>query len=234
MKFTDSPVIDLQIGDKHLSIQQDNSTMHVGTSVWPCSLVLAKFIERWSETPPSPSTSASAVAANPYSSLLDFRTNRRRAIELGTGCGAAGMALHLLGLTDIILTDIAAVMPALKHNLKRNKQTLGKMLKTSILCWNNQDQMRSLNPPFDVVVAADVVYIEDSAVQLIGAMESLVADDGVVLLGYQLRSPEAHKLFWEMSEEVFEIEKVPHEDLHPDYAYEETDVYVFRKKKKQQ
>ncbi|CAN1123556.1 hypothetical protein LINPERPRIM_LOCUS3311 [Linum perenne] len=64
-------------------------------------------------------------------------------------------------------------------------------------------------------------------------MEALVADDGVVLLGYQLRSPEAHKLFWEMSEEVFEIEKVPHEDLHPDYAYEETDVYVFRKKQQQ-
>ncbi|CAN0915207.1 Protein N-lysine methyltransferase METTL21D [Linum grandiflorum] len=228
MKFTDSPVIDLQIGDKHLSIQQDNGSMHVGTSVWPCSLVLAKFIERWSEIPPSPS------AENPYSSLLDFRSTRRRAIELGTGCGAAGMALHLLGLTDVILTDIAPVMPALKHNLKRNKQTLGKMLKTSILYWNNKDQMRSLNPPFDMVVAADVVYIEESVGQLIGAMESLVADDGVVLLGYQLRSPEAHKLFWEMSEEAFEIEKVPHEHLHPDYAYEEADVYVFRKKKKQQ
>ncbi|CAI0385343.1 unnamed protein product [Linum tenue] len=226
MKFTDSPVIELPIGDKVLSIQQDNGSMHVGTSVWPCSLVLAKFLERWAGVSPP--------AANPYSSLVDFGSKHRRAIELGTGCGAAGMALHLLGLTDIILTDIAPVMPALKHNLKRNKQTLGKMLKTSILYWNNTEQMNSLKPPFDVVVAADVVYIEESAVQLIGAMEALVADDGVVLLGYQLRSPEAHKLFWEMSETVFEIEKVPHEDLHPDYAYEEADMYIFRKKKKQQ
>ncbi|XP_044466890.1 protein-lysine methyltransferase METTL21E [Mangifera indica] len=230
MKFTDSPVIELPVRDALLSIQQDNGSMHVGTSVWPCSLVLAKFVERWA--PPQPTIQPSEK--NPYSGLLDFRTSRRRAIELGTGCGAAGMAFYLLGLTDIVLTDISPVMPALKHNLKRNKPVLKKALKTSVLYWNNQDQIKALNPPFDVVIAADVVYIEESVGQLVGAMESLMADDGVVLLGYQLRSPEAHKLFWELSEKVFEIEKVPHEHLHPDYGYEETDVYIFKKKKKEE
>ncbi|MBA0855584.1 hypothetical protein Goshw_015836 [Gossypium schwendimanii] len=225
MKFTDSPVIQLQVRDSQLSIQQDNGSFHVGTSVWPCSLVLAKFVERWA--PSSPTTTTD----NPYYDLLDFHTRRRRAIELGTGCGAAGMAFHLLGLQDIILTDISPVMPALKHNLKRNKPVLGKNMKTSILYWNNKDQIRGVNPPFDVVIAADVVYIEESVGHLVGAMEALVSDDGVILLGYQLRSPEADKLFWEMCEKVFVIEKVPHQDLHPDYAYEETDVYVFRKKK---
>ncbi|MBA0754455.1 hypothetical protein Gogos_020401 [Gossypium gossypioides] len=225
MKFTDSPVIQLQVRDSQLSIQQDNGSFHVGTSVWPCSLVLAKFVERWAPSSPTPTTD------NPYYDLLDFHTRRRRAIELGTGCGAAGMAFHLLGLQDIILTDISPVMPALKHNLKRNKPVLGKNMKTSILYWNNKDQIRGVNPPFDVVIAADVVYIEESVGHLVGAMEALVSDDGVILLGYQLRSPEADKLFWEMCEKVFVIEKVPHQDLHPDYAYEETDVYVFRKKK---
>ncbi|TXG55091.1 hypothetical protein EZV62_020347 [Acer yangbiense] len=171
---------------------------------------------------------------NPYADLLDFRSKRRRAIELGTGCGAAGMALYLLGLVDIVLTDISPVMPALKHNLKRNKPVLNKALKTSVLYWNNRDQIRALNPPFDVVIAADVVYIEESAVQLLGAMEELVSDDGVVLLGYQLRSPEAHKLFWELCEKAFVIEKVPHEDLHHDYCYEEADVYILKKKKKKE
>lgn len=227
MKFTDSPVIELPIRDKLLSLQQDNGSIHVGTSVWPCSLVLAKFVDRW-----APPTTTSTPTPNPYSTLLDFSSKRRRAVELGAGCGAAAMAFHLLGLTDLVLTDIAPVMPALKHNLKRNKQTLGKMLRTSILYWNNQDQIRALNPPFDVVIAADVVYIEESVGQLVAAMEALVADDGVVLLGYQLRSPEADKLFWEICREVFEMEKVPHQDLHPDYAYEETDVFILRKKKK--
>ncbi|KAF3444061.1 hypothetical protein FNV43_RR13751 [Rhamnella rubrinervis] len=226
MKFTDSPVIELRVRDSLLSIQQDNGSFHVGTSVWPCSLVLVKFAERWVQ--PDPNTSSDS---NPYSRTLDFRG--RRAVELGTGCGVAGMGLYLLGLTDVVLTDISPVMPALKHNLKRNKPVLGKTLKHSVLYWNRPEQINALHPPYDVVVATDVVYIEESVGPLISAMETLVADDGVVLLGYQVRSPEAHKLFWEMSESVFEIHKVPHEHLHPEYAFEEADVYVLKKKKKE-
>lgn len=222
MKFTDSPVIELTVNGTQLSIQQDNSTMHVGTSVWPCSLVLSKFAERWSAIDSS--------SPNPYAELLDFR--RRRAVELGTGCGVAGMAFHLLGLTEIVLTDVVQVMPALKHNLKRNKAALGKLLKTSVVSWSNRDQISALNPPFDLVIAADVVYIEESVGQLVAAMESLMKEDGAVLLGYQIRSPEADKLFWELCDVVFRIEKVPHEHLHAEYAYEEADVYIFRKKAK--
>ncbi|XP_047332288.1 ribosomal lysine N-methyltransferase 5 [Impatiens glandulifera] len=221
MKFTDSPVIDLPIRDSILSFQQDNATIHVGTSVWPCSLVLVKFVERWHP-------SSCTADTNPYASLLDF--NHKRAIELGTGCGVAGMGLFLLGLHDILLTDIAAVMPALKHNLKRNKSVLGKTLKSTQLHWNKPDQIKSMGSPFHLVIATDVVYIEETVGPLISSMETLVADGGAVLLGYQLRSPEAHVLFWEICERVFDIEKVPHEHLHPEYAYEEADVYILRKK----
>ncbi|WOG98711.1 hypothetical protein DCAR_0418056 [Daucus carota subsp. sativus] len=223
MKFTKSPAIDLTVRDAHLSIQQDNASMHVGTSVWPCSLVVVKFAERW--------TSPTAVidgAVNPYADLLDFRN--KRAVELGTGCGVAGMGLYLLGLNDVVLTDIAPVMPALKHNLKRNKPVLGRMLKMAQLYWTNADQIKALSPPFDFVIATDVVYIEETVGPLIDAMSALVADNGVVLLGYQLRSPEADTLFWEMCPRVFNVEKVPHEHLHSEYAYEEADVYVLRKK----
>lgn len=223
MKFTDSPVIDLDVLGNHLSLHQDNGSMHVGTSVWPCSLVLVKFVERWH--PPS-----CASTENPYADLLNF--TRKRGVELGAGCGGAAMGLYLMGLNDIVVTDIAPVMPALKHNLKRNKPVLQKALKTAQLYWANKAQMNTLGPPFDVVIAADVVYIEESVPPLVETMEKLVADDGVVLFGYQLRSPEAHRLFWELSGRVFDIEKIPHEHLHTEYAYEETDVYVFRKKNK--
>ncbi|CAJ1968991.1 unnamed protein product [Sphenostylis stenocarpa] len=66
---------------------------------------------------------------NPYADVLDF--GGKRAVELGTGCGVAGMGLFLLGLTDLVLTDIAPVMPALKRNLKVNKRILRKTLSTS-------------------------------------------------------------------------------------------------------
>ncbi|XP_059450386.1 uncharacterized protein LOC132181266 [Corylus avellana] len=234
MKFTDSPEIELPVRNSLLSIQQDNGSFHVGTSVWPCSLVLVKFADRWAPptSTPIPTSPPTPTNKNPYSDLLDF--GGKRAVELGAGCGAAGMGFHLLGLTDLVLTDIAPVMPALKRNLKRNKPVLAKTLKHSILYWNNPDQIKSLNPPFHYVIATDVVYIEETVVPLVSTMESLMADDGVVLLGYQLRSAEADKLFWELCQTVFDIEKVPHQDLHPDYAYEEADVYVLRKKKKKE
>ncbi|XP_074296439.1 uncharacterized protein LOC141626640 [Silene latifolia] len=220
MKFSKSPVIELTVGNSKLTLQQDNASMHVGTSVWPCSLVLTKFLDRWS--PPSNPND------NQYSSVLDFRN--KRGIELGAGCGAVGMGIYLLGLNDVVLTDIAPVMPALKHNLKKNKQVLNKSLKTAQMYWANSTQMNALSPPFNFVLAADVVYLEDTVKPLVETMFGLVKDDGVVLLGYQIRCPEADVLFWEMVKEVFEIEKVKKEDLHPDYAYEETDVYIFRKK----
>ncbi|KAL8139147.1 hypothetical protein V2J09_005148 [Rumex salicifolius] len=225
MKFSDSPVIELPVGGAIISLQQDNGSMHVGTSVWPCSLVLVKFAERWANI-------SNQAADNPYASLLDFR--RKRAIEIGAGCGAAGMGLYLLGLHDVILTDIAPVMPALKRNLKRNKGVLNKSLKTAQLYWANSAQIQALiqpHGPFDIVFAADVVYIEETVKPLVDAMEVLVAEDGVVLLGYQVRSPEADRMFWEVSATVFEIHRVPHDHLHPEYAYEESDVFIFRKKK---
>nr|XP_043626196.1 uncharacterized protein LOC122597689 [Erigeron canadensis] len=223
MRFTDSPVIELTVNNSKLSFHQDNNSMHVGTTVWPCSLVVVKFIERWLNT-------TSTTTQNPYSGILLDLPNKR-AIELGTGCGVAAMGLYLLGLKDIILTDIPPVMPALKHNLKRNKTVLGKMLKTKQVNWNNNDQISSLNPPFGIVVAADVVYIEESVGPLVNAMLALVSDDGYVLLGYQVRSPEADVLFWEICDRVFDVQKVPHEHLHPDYAFEEADVFIFRKKR---
>ncbi|CAL5391526.1 unnamed protein product [Camellia sinensis] len=228
MRFTESPVIELPVRDALLSIQQDNGSFHVGTTVWPCSLVLVKFAERWLTPLTTTSNPNPNPNPNPYAALLDF--HNKRAVEIGAGCGAAGMGLHLLGLHNIVLTDIAPVMPALKRNLKSNKPVLGKTLKTTQLYWTNSDQIKALSPPFDLVVATDVVYIEDTVAPLVSAMEALIGDTGTVLLGYQLRSPEAHQLFWEICGRVFDIQKVPHEHLHPEYAYEEADVYILRKK----
>ncbi|RRT77560.1 hypothetical protein B296_00006635 [Ensete ventricosum] len=160
MRFTDSPVVELPAGGAVLTFEQDNGSMHVVTSVCPCSLIRLKFVERWLSRPP-------AAVPNPYAHLL-----------------------------------------------------------------RSQASAPALRPPFDLVIVADVVYMEDSVARLVTALEALVWGDGAVLLGYQLRSPDAHQVFWELCRQAFPVtEKVPHEDLHPDYAYEETDGYILRKQK---
>ncbi|XP_004305089.1 PREDICTED: uncharacterized protein LOC101300838 [Fragaria vesca subsp. vesca] len=153
--------------------QQDDGSLHIGTTVWPCSLVLIKFAKGWAPPITHPQ--------NPYSDLLDFRT--KRVVELDAGCRVAAMGLYLLlGLTVVLITDIPAVMLALKRNLKRNKLFLGKNLKHVILHWNKADQIAALNPLYDVVVATNVVYIEEIVGQLISTMEAMVKDDILVLM----------------------------------------------------
>lgn len=113
--------------------------MHVGTSVWPCSLVLVKFVDRW-----LPRSAVAASDPNPYADLLRFPG--KRAVELGAGCGPSGFALFLLGL-GVVLTDLAPVMPALRCNLKRNRSALPRTPKHAQLYWNLEQYGADRGPP---------------------------------------------------------------------------------------
>ncbi|KAJ7521620.1 hypothetical protein O6H91_19G061300 [Diphasiastrum complanatum] len=164
----------------------------------------------------------------------------KRGVELGTGCGVAGLALALLGM-NVLLTDIPAVLPALKRNVKKNLLATslamaGKAdckagkVKIGQLCWGNMKQIEATKPPFDYIIAADVVYLENTVEPLLSTIHSLAGPDTVILLGYQIRSPEAHELFWRLCPEKFVVKKVPRDQLDPDYAFEEADVYILQKK----
>ncbi|GJM89748.1 hypothetical protein PR202_ga05965 [Eleusine coracana subsp. coracana] len=224
MRFTASPVVELPVGGAVLTFEQDNDSFEVGTSVWPSSLVLVKFAERCLGDP-----------ALPFADVLQFAGTR--AVELGSGCGPAGLGLSRLGLADFVLTDIAAVLPALRRNLRRNRSHLPRKPRVAQLHWNCPAQLATLATPrrFDLVVAADVVYVQESVPHLIAAMDALAdAERGVVLLGYQIRSPEAHQAFWNAVPTAFPvIEMVPREHLDPDYTYEESEVYILRRRPRQ-
>ncbi|XP_024543365.1 protein N-lysine methyltransferase METTL21A [Selaginella moellendorffii] len=214
MKYSSWPVVKLAIGDEEIAMEQDNGSMHVGTTVWPCSLVLAKWAERQGG--------------------IRERIQGKRGIELGAGCGGAGLALALLGLGQVLLTDVPPVLSTLKRNVKKNVLATSlsskKKVKVAQLNWGNKQQIESLKPPFDVVIAADVVYIENGVEPLLQTMGDVSGPDSLILLGYQVRSPEAHELFWRLCPERFAVDKVDRSQLHPDYAFEEADVYILKKK----
>lgn len=207
-----------------LRFEQDNGSMHVGTSVWPCSLVLVKWMEH--------------LLAKGGQARFDLQG--KNGIDLGSGCGVAGLGLSLLGL-NTLLTDIAPVLPALRRNVKKNVATTslisaGKSplssgkVRIAQLYWGNAAQIAALKPPFDYIIATDVVYLDNIAEPLLSTFYALAGPSSIILLGYQIRSPEAHELFWRLCPDLFHVEKVPHEDLHPEYAFEEADVFILRKK----
>lgn len=103
-------------------------------------------------------------------------------------------------------------------------------MKIAQLYWGNATQIAALKPPFDVIIATDVIYLENIVEPLLSTFCALAGPSSIILLGYQIRSPEAHELFWRLCPDLFHVEKVPHEDLHPDYAFEEADVFILKKK----
>ncbi len=119
MKYAGYPVVDLTVAGETLRFEQDNGSMHVGTSVWPSSLVLVKWVEHILLKGGAGGEGAGAGRSASSSVVCEDIQPRtfsgKRGVDLGTGCGVAGLGLALLGL-NVVLTDIAPVMPALKRN----------------------------------------------------------------------------------------------------------------------
>jgi protein N-lysine methyltransferase METTL21D len=97
-------------------------------------------------------------------------------------------------------------LQGIRRNLRCNRVHLSCTPRLAQLHWNCPAHLAKLATPcrFDLVVAADVVYVQESVPHLIAAMDALAdAERGVVLLGYPIRSPEAHQVFWETVPAVF-------------------------------
>ncbi|KAI5012318.1 hypothetical protein ZWY2020_024452 [Hordeum vulgare] len=95
-------------------------------------------------------------------------------------------------------------------------------------------------PQTEPVVSAEWLHanLRDPDVKpshFVTAMDALAnAERSVVLLGYQIRSPEAHQAFWNAVPSAFSvIEKVSLEHLDPQYTFEESDVFVLHRRPRQ-
>ncbi|KAL2917197.1 hypothetical protein HK105_203261 [Polyrhizophydium stewartii] len=92
----------------------------------------------------------------------------RRIVELGAGVGLLGLACRLLGAASVHMTDVDdAVLARLAGNVAINN--LGDSVRTSRLDWEevgNGDIGTLHLDPFDMIIAADVVF----APELIGPL----------------------------------------------------------------
>ena len=128
-----------------------------GTMVWECGIVLAR--------------------------LFATRHGRRAlagggsVVELGAGTGIAGLAAADLGAAEIVLTDAeidGAVTNAARHSVEIAVRTLA---------WGDAAALAALRPPFDLVLAADVVYpASDGAIGPL--LATLSGAGGLALVAY--------------------------------------------------
>ena len=156
-----------------------------------------------------------------------------RVIELGAGTGVAGIAAAvLLRHNDpsaragaVLLTDVAAAVPGLRHTIELNMGvgdgTEGPLPVTAgALDWTRCDEdLRALGEtePFDVVVAADVVWVAHLIRPFVTTLLRVTAPGSVVVFGYQSRSSAADRELFGLLATHFDVNVVDDNSLDPVY-----------------
>ncbi|KAG6523015.1 hypothetical protein ZIOFF_020174 [Zingiber officinale] len=173
--------VTLEVLGHRLHLSQDPNSKHLGTTVWDASMVFVKFLDNL----------VSCVAVNvgyllyiykltSWNQEKNCRKGRfcpsklkgKRVIELGAGCGLAGLGMALLGC-NVTSTDQTEVLPLLMRNAERNSCWITQAnpdsgsasfgcITVAELDWGNEDHIRAVEPPFDFILGTDVVSSIDT------------------------------------------------------------------------
>lgn len=97
-------------------------------------------------------------------------------LELGAGLGYVGGACVKLGAGRVVCTDLPQALPLLRRNLEANTAA-GGHAEAIALAWGSTRPPPSLGAaPFDLVVAADVVYDAALVEPLAATLSALLLD----------------------------------------------------------
>ncbi|XP_062190080.1 uncharacterized protein LOC133893130 [Phragmites australis] len=142
-------------------------------------------------------------------------------LELGSGTGAAGLALAAALPARAVLSDLPDALPNLRHNADLNAPLLasaGGAASVVPLPWGDAAAMEAVVAtataevaPFDLVVASDVVYYEALVDPLIETLRFFVKGEVVFLMAHMRRWKRTDKKFFGKARKVFDVEVV-HED----------------------
>mmetsp|Transcript_40600 Transcript_40600/g.128633 ORF Transcript_40600/g.128633 Transcript_40600/m.128633 type:complete len:375 (+) Transcript_40600:114-1238(+) len=139
-----------------------NEQLHgdTGRSIWDGAIAMAKLLEA------SPGL-----------------VRGRRVLELGTGRGVVGIAAARLGASHTVLTDLGYCLEGCRAALALNAASPAAepaegSLEVSELDWFAPDRFLDSRPPgerFDIILAADVVWLLDLTDALAAAAASVAA-----------------------------------------------------------
>ena len=172
---------------------------------------------------------AAATAATPWDGgvvLAAYAATRpevfrgKRILELGCGAAALpGLAGALLGATSVILTDVDEALPVVK---RRIDSAAAPNVTVAALDWRGG--VGGLTA--DVVLAADVVWLQDLVEPFVGCAEALLDTGGRLLLAHQTRSTAVDDaLFEALARRGLVFSEIPRADLAPDFRPDHIRVF---------
>lgn len=181
-----------RFANRDLRLAQDWKKLGVAAVVWDAAVVMCMYLE-----------------------LGRVELKEKKAIELGAGTGLVGIVAALLG-ARVTITDREPALDFLSANVKANLPPDSQQsVVVSELTWG-EGLERYPAGGFDVVLGADIIYLEDTFLPLLETLEHLSSDATVVLLACKLRY-ERDTNFLGMLKQCFTVEEVHYDkqrDIH--------------------
>ncbi|XP_037705478.1 protein N-lysine methyltransferase METTL21A isoform X2 [Choloepus didactylus] len=177
------PLATFSFANHTIQIRQDWRQLGVAAVVWDAAVVLSMYLE------------TGAVELRGCS-----------AVELGAGTGLVGIVAALLG-ARVTITDRKVALEFLKSNVQANLPPhIQPNAVVKELTWG-QNLGSFLPGEFDLILGADIIYLEETFTDLLQTLEHLCSDHSVILLACRIRY-ERDNNFLAMLERQFTKEKL--------------------------
>ncbi|XP_015229443.1 PREDICTED: protein N-lysine methyltransferase METTL21A [Cyprinodon variegatus] len=184
-----------RFANQELRLVQDWRRLGVAAVVWDAAVVLCMYLE-----------------------LGAVELKGRKAIELGAGTGLVGIVAALMG-ANVTITDRQPALELLSANVEANLPPESRSsVVVSELTWG-QGLQRFPQGGFDLVLGADIVYLEETFPSLLQTLEHLCSENTIVLLACKIRY-ERDTDFLSMLRGRFSVEEVHYDKDRDIHVYE--------------
>ncbi|XP_067254882.1 protein N-lysine methyltransferase METTL21A [Chanodichthys erythropterus] len=190
---------EFNLANHRIRLSQDWKRLGVAAVVWDAAVVLCMFLE-----------------------MGNVDLKGKRAIELGAGTGLVGIVAALLG-ANVTITDREPALEFLTANVRENiPPCQQEAVRVSELTWGEN---LDLYPPgsFDLILGADIVYLEETFPALLQTLEHLSTEDTVVMLSCRIRYERDERFLMELRQR-FSVQEVHYDS--------QRDIHIYKAVKK--
>lgn len=185
-----------EFAGRTLTIFQNWDKIGVAAVVWDAAIVLGRYLEK--KAP---------------------ELQGKKVIELGAGTGVAGIVASFLG-GKVTITDRKMAINITRMNVEGNLGDNQRTVEIKELEWGQN--VTSFSPPFEYILGADIVYIEETFPALLKTLLDLCDGNSVVLLSCKIRYDRDVR-FFELLSKHFHYKIVLYD--------EELDIKVYKARK---
>jgi predicted nicotinamide N-methyase len=181
----------------------ETKELGIGYQVWPAGSIIASLLL-------DPATSVARLVRN------------KTILELGSGCGIAGLAAAFAGAKKVYLTDRKEVLSHLRDNVEINRHDIpaNSTVVVEELEWGKDlDPLRFDRDAIDVIIASDCMYWASLYDRLVMTLLSLSAPKTLILLVHQTRRRAVERTFYDRLSQYFVISRVCQLDAAPQPAF---------------